>query len=74
MFIILRIFLPNERAWVFPWTFLLVIPTLIPSYVLSQVKTIITDNCPQKFIQIDYTRKKNSRMYDAYDAGSTYLE
>ena len=42
MFIILHAFLPNERAWVFLWIFLLVMPTLFPSYVLSQVKVIIS--------------------------------
>ena len=57
MFIILRAFLPNERAWVFRWIFSLVIPTLLPSYVLSQVKVIISDGCPQEFIQIDNARK-----------------
>ena len=57
MFIILHAFLPNERAWVFCWIFLLVIPTLFPSHVLSQVKAIITDGCPQEFTQIDYARK-----------------
>ena len=56
MFIILRAFLPNERAWLFCWIFSLVLPTLFPSYVLSQVKAIITDGCPQEFTQIDYVR------------------
>ena len=57
LFIILRAFLPNEKAWVFCWIFLLVVPTLFSSYVLSQVKAIITDDCPQEFIQIDNARK-----------------
>ena len=57
MFIILRVFLPNEIAWVFCWIFLLVIPTLFPSYVLSQGKEIITDGCPQEFTHIDHARK-----------------
>ena len=41
----------------FCWMFLLVIPTLFPSCVLSQIKAIITDGCPQEFTQIDYGRK-----------------
>ena len=57
MFIIFSAFLPNERAWVFCWIFSLVIPTLFPSYVLFQVKAIITDGCPQEFTQIDYASK-----------------
>ena len=57
MFIILRAFLPNERAWVFQWIFSIVMPTLFPSYILSKVKTIITDGCPQEFMQIDIARE-----------------
>ena len=43
-------FLLNERAWVFHWVFAIVIPTLMPPYVLSKVKVIITDGCPQEFV------------------------
>ena len=50
MFMILRDFLPNERAWVFRWIFSIVMPTLFPLYILSKVKTIITDGCPQEFM------------------------
>ena len=57
MFIILRVFLPNQRAWVFLWIFSIVMPTLFPSYILSKVKTIITDGCPQEFIQMDIARE-----------------
>ena len=32
-------------------------PTLFPSYILSKVKTIITDGCPQEFIQINIARE-----------------
>ena len=56
-FIMLPVFLPNEIAWVFHWIFLLVIPTLFSSYVLSQAKVIIPNGCPQDFIQIDHARK-----------------
>ena len=57
MFMILRDFLPNERAWVFRWIFSIVMPTLFPLYILSKVKTIITDGCPQEFMQIDIDRE-----------------
>ena len=57
MFIILRAFLPNERAWVFRWIFSIVMPTLFPGYILSKVKSIITDGCPQEFMQIDIARQ-----------------
>ena len=57
MFIILRAYLPNERSWVFHWVFSLVALTLFSSYILSQVKVIISDGCLQEFIHIDNTRK-----------------
>ena len=57
MFIALRALLPNERACVFCWFLPIVLPTLFSSYVLSQVKAIITYGYPQEFIQIDNTRK-----------------
>ena len=53
IFIILRAFLPNERGWVFQWIFTIVMQTMFPSYILSKVKTIITDGCPQEFMEID---------------------
>ena len=57
MLIILRAFLPNERAWKFRWIFTIVLPTLFPYYLLSQVKAIMTDGCPQDFMQIDMARE-----------------
>ena len=50
MFIILRAFLPNEWAWVFRWIFTIVLPTLFPPYLLSQVKAIITYDWDQEFL------------------------
>ena len=32
-------------------------PTLFPLYILLKMKTIITDGCPQKFMQIDIAQK-----------------
>ena len=57
MFMILCNFLLNGRAWLFCLIFSMVLPTLFPSYVLCQVNAIITDGCPQEFIQIDNARK-----------------
>ena len=57
MFIILRAFLPNEKAWVFRLIFTLVLPTLVSCYLLSQVKAIITDGFPKDFMQIDKARE-----------------
>ena len=56
MYIILRAFLPNEKAWVFRWIFATVLPTLFPRYTLSQVKAIIIVGCPQEFMSIDMAR------------------
>ena len=48
MFIILRAFLRNERAWVFQWIFQIVLPALFSRYLLSQVKVIVTNGCQQE--------------------------
>ena len=40
-------------AWVFRWIFTILLQTLFPPYLLSQVKPIMTDGCPQEFMQID---------------------
>ena len=57
MFIILRAFLPNEMTWVFQKIFRIVLPTLFPLYLLSQVKDIIIDGRPQEFMQIDIAKE-----------------
>ena len=57
LFIILRAFLPNERAWVFQWIFTIVLPTLFPRYLLYQVKAITTDGRTQELIQINIARE-----------------
>ena len=54
--------MPNERSWVFRWIFTIVLPTLFPRYLLSQVKAIITDGCPQEFMQIDMARETYSKI------------
>ena len=63
IFIILREFLPNERAWIFQWIFKIVRPTLFSRYLLPQVKAIITHGCPQEFMQIDMAREIFSRIH-----------
>ena len=41
--IFLRVFLPNERRWVFRWIFNVVLHKLFPLSVLHRVKLIISD-------------------------------
>ena len=53
MLIILRAFLPNERAWVLQWIFTIVLPTLFPRYLPA----FITDGCPREFMQINMATK-----------------
>jgi hypothetical protein len=52
MFVVLRAFLPNERAWVFRWMFQTVMPRLLGPY-LSRVKCIVTDGDSQETSQLD---------------------
>jgi hypothetical protein len=52
MFVVLRAFLPNERAWVFRWMFQTVMPRLLGKYI-SRVKCIITDGDSQETSQLD---------------------
>ena len=55
--IILRVFLPNERAWAFSWTSSIVMSTLFLSFILSKVKAIITDGCSREFNHIDISQE-----------------
>ena len=57
MFIISRMILRNERAYVFRRIFQIVLSTLFPCYLLSQVSAIITDGCQQEYLQIDMARE-----------------
>ena len=53
MFIVLRVFMPNQQSWMFWWIFSVVYPRLIPKHILCDIKVIITNGDPQKFSQID---------------------
>ena len=53
MFTILRMFLSNERAWIFRCIFSIVQPKIFSTSILSKVNVIISDGCKQEFFQID---------------------
>jgi len=53
MFTFLQAFLPNEKQWTFRWIFSVVFPNFFSDSILSRVKVIVTDGCPQEFHQID---------------------
>jgi hypothetical protein len=52
-FTILRVFLPNERAFVFRWLFRLVLPSLLGTKWTKRIKVIITDGDSQETSQLD---------------------
>lgn len=53
MFVAVRAFLPNERAWVFRWIFQTVMPTLLGKEYISRVNVVITDGDSQETSQLD---------------------
>lgn len=53
MNIVVRAFIPNERAWLFRWIFFHGIPTLMGKAACSKVKMIITDGDSQETLQLD---------------------
>jgi hypothetical protein len=53
MFTVMRVFLPNERAWVFRWMFQEVLPLLLGITYLQRVQVMITDGDSQEFQQLD---------------------
>jgi hypothetical protein len=56
-FTVLRVFLPNERAWVFRWLFQVVMPELLGASWVKQVTAIITDGDAQEMQQLDVAIK-----------------
>ena len=63
-FIIMRVYLPNERAWVFRWVFQTAMPKLLGAEYLLLVNLAITDGDSQEFLQLDIAIKnhlKNAR-------------
>lgn len=53
VFIFLRVFMPNQQAWMFRWILSVVFPRLIPKHIHSKIKIIISDGDPQEYLQID---------------------
>ncbi len=52
-FIVMRVYLPNERAWVFRWVFQMALPKLLGTEYLLLVNLAITDGDSQEFQQLD---------------------
>lgn len=53
MNVVIRAFIPNERAWLFRWIFFHGIPTLMGKDACKKVKLIITDGDSQETSQLD---------------------
>ena len=53
MHIVIRAFIPNERAWLFRWIFQYGIPTLMGADACKRVKLIVTDGDSQETSQLD---------------------
>ena len=53
MFTVLRVFLPNEKAWAFNWIFSVALPTLVGETLMQRVNHVICDGDPQEYQQID---------------------
>ena len=52
-FIIMRAYLPNERAWVFRWVFQIAMPKLLGVEYLLLVRMALTDGDMQEISQLD---------------------
>jgi hypothetical protein len=57
--IVVRAFIPNERAWLFRWIFYHGIPTLMGKEACKKVKMIITDGDSQETSQLDNAIRSN---------------
>lgn len=51
--VVIRAFVPNERAWIFRWLFQYGIPTLVGMHACQKVKLIVTDGDSQETSQLD---------------------
>ena len=63
-FVILRAFVPNERAWMFRWLFQVATPSLLGTSSCELVQLQITDGDSQETSQLDQAMKtifKNSK-------------
>ena len=78
--VVIRAFIPNERAWLFRWLFHYGIPTLMGKDACRKVKLIVTDGDSQETTQIDaainaniYGDAKRRRCgWHIVEKGSTY--
>jgi hypothetical protein len=52
--VVLRVWAPNERAWMFRWMFQTALPSLVGKDTCQQVRLIITDGDSMEFTQLDY--------------------
>ena len=57
MQIILRAFVPNERAWLFRWLFQVATPSLLGKVACASVQLLITDGDSQETSQLDQALK-----------------
>ena len=53
MHVVIRAFIPNERAWLFRWIFHCGIPALMGSTACQKVKLVVTDGDSQETTQLD---------------------
>jgi hypothetical protein len=53
MITVLRVFLPNEQAWVFRWLFQIVFPHFLGQDCISRIQVIVTDGDSQEISQLD---------------------
>lgn len=53
MFTIMRVFLPNEQAWMFRWIFQTAMPILLGEKWMSRIRVIISDGDSQEIKQLD---------------------
>ena len=58
MFMILRAFLPNERAWIFRWIFSVILPNIFGELYLSKVNLVISDGDSCEYTQLDIAIEK----------------
>jgi hypothetical protein len=53
MYTLMRVFLPNKKAWAFLWLFKSVLPTLLGAQLLRRVNIMMTDGDAQETLQLD---------------------
>jgi len=53
MFVVLRAFLPNERAWSYRWLFQTAVPLLLGADHLANVRALVSDGDSQEIVQLN---------------------